>query len=122
MRFFRTAILLSLVWFSFAFINGYVQTVRPMMEFWEDDGFQIFGCPQIAIYTWWDGPNHTWGPRRLMWFQVADFPTGEARIIHTVPSWYGLIPAVGIIVFAAFRFYFFCKRLKGRATRGPAIL
>jgi hypothetical protein len=105
-----------LVWFSLAFIKGYIQAILPLLDGWDVWGSDCFSFPHIAIYTWWDGPNHTWGPRHLMWFQVADFPTGEARIVHTWPSWYGLIPAIGIIVFAAFRLFSFCRQLRRRSA------
>jgi hypothetical protein len=110
MRLLRVSILLAAVWFSLVFIKGYVQTMLPLLGSWEDEGFRIFGCPQIAIYTLWDGQHQGWGPRKLLLFQVADFPTGEARIQKSYPSWLGLIPIVGIIIFAAFKLFGFCRR------------
>ena len=107
---------MAAMWFSLVFINGYVQTMLPLMGGWEEDGFRIFDYPQIAIYTPWDGQHHDWGSRHLLLFQVADFPTGEARIVRSYPSWLGLIPTVGIIVFAAFKFYGLCRRIRNRVN------
>ena len=102
MRFIHTILLAVVSVLSLIYLTEFVQTVWPLREAWEDEGFSIFTYPEVSVITLWDGEHHAWGARHLMLFKVADFPTGEARVVSSFPSWYLTLPAVGILIYATF--------------------
>ena len=102
MRFLHTTLLAVVSVFSLLYLIGFVRTVWPLRGSWEDEGFRIFAYPEVSAVMLWDGEHHAWGARHWMLFKVADFPTGEARVVSSFPSWYLSLPAVGILIYATF--------------------
>jgi hypothetical protein len=107
MRFFRTILLAVVSVLSVLYLIGFVRAVLPLRDSWQDDGFRIFCYPQITAYTPFDLQRHAWGPRSWSLFQVADFPTGEVRVVFSLPSWYLALPSAGILIYAVF---FICHK------------
>ena len=102
MRFLRTTLLTVVSVFSLLYLIGFSRAVWPLRDSWEDDGFRIFAYPEITAYTPFDLQRHAWGARSWSLFQVADFPTGEARVVFSFPSWPGALPAAGVLIYAVF--------------------
>ncbi len=107
MRFLNAIIVALLSALSLYYLVGFTRSVWPLRDSWEDDRFRIFAYPEVTAYTPFDVEHHAWGARRWMLFKVGDFPTGEARVVFSFPSWYLALSAAGVLIYAVF---YFCHR------------